>query len=401
VFWLCALAVAGCGDELTDEEIEQDDVPNLDGQRQAMGACLNNGDYLPTLYRVEGSIEGYSPKQLQGTCAPQSRPGVRAFRDLVLQTYPCTGDGGIVRACNVGGNSEHKEGRAWDWMVSYPSAAATQLLSWLLAPDDSGNQHAMARRLGVMYMIWNRQAWRAYNTGAGWQPYYGKSPHTDHVHFSFGWHGASGKASFWSHTKHRICNQAVPEAAGELFKDMPAGSTGYQEAKKLYNAGITSGCQVSPTLFCAACPLTRAQMATLLVRSMLAFDPGSGSRFNGPAPSFGDVPQDHPHRAAIQNIAAAGVTLGCTPDGSKFCPEQPVTRGQMAAFLGRARQWQLVPGSQTFADVPSIHRFYREIETLHALGITSGCKSSPPAYCPDATLTRGQAAVFIARAFGL
>ena len=32
--------------------------------------------------------------------------------------------------------------------------------------------------------------WRAYDPGRGWAPYYGVSPHTDHIHFSFNWDGA-------------------------------------------------------------------------------------------------------------------------------------------------------------------------------------------------------------------
>jgi hypothetical protein len=319
----------------------------------------------------------------------------------VLQAYPCTYDGGIVRECYVGGNSEHKEGRAWDWMVSYPSASATQLLSWLLAADDAGNPHAMFRRLGIMYMIWNRQIFTSYDASSGWKPYYGSNPHTDHIHFSFGKHGASEEASFWSQARHPSCKHAVPEAAGELFQDMPAGSTGYEEAKKLYAAGISSGCQSSPLLFCAPCPLTRAQMARLLVRSILALDPASASRFSAPAPSFTDVPLDHPDYGVIHDIAAAGITQGCGSDGSQFCPDASVTRGQIAAFIVRARGWQLVPGNQTFADVPPANPFYQEIETLFAHGITTGCGASPLSYCPDTNISRAQVAVLLARAFGL
>lgn len=59
------------------------------------------------------------------------------------------------------------------------------------------------------------------------------------------------------------------------------------------------------------------------------------------------------------------------------------------------------PGSATFTDVPTNHPFFQFIEALAASGITSGCSASPPQYCPDATLTRGQMAVFLARALGL
>jgi plastocyanin len=59
------------------------------------------------------------------------------------------------------------------------------------------------------------------------------------------------------------------------------------------------------------------------------------------------------------------------------------------------------PANPTFSDVPSTHPFYRYIEALVASGVTAGCAASPPQYCPDAPLTRGQMAVFLARGLGL
>lgn len=147
-------------------------------------------------------IEDFSPYQGQTACDPVARAGTIAFRDLVLATYPGTGDSGIVRACSVGGGSEHKEGRAWDWRVSAGKpeqvAQVEDFHRWLLAPDEFGNPAAMARRLGVMYMIWNAQIWKSYQAAKGWQPYVGPSPHTDHVHYSLSWAGALGATSYWS-----------------------------------------------------------------------------------------------------------------------------------------------------------------------------------------------------------
>ena len=60
------------------------------------------------------------------------------------------------------------------------------------------------------------------------------------------------------------------------------------------------------------------------------------------------------------------------------------------------------PGTATFADVPTSHLFFQYIEALAAAGITGGCSAPPnPNYCPDVPLTRGQMAVFLARALGL
>jgi hypothetical protein len=59
------------------------------------------------------------------------------------------------------------------------------------------------------------------------------------------------------------------------------------------------------------------------------------------------------------------------------------------------------PAVASFGDVPPSHQFFRFIEALAASGITSGCQSSPPLYCPDQALTRGQMAVFLSKALGL
>ena len=155
---------------------------------------------------LTAAIEVAQPYIGQSTCDPVAQAGVTAFRDLMLQTYPDTGSLGIVQDCGVPGQSEHKEGRAFDWAVSVDNpqqvAEVKALLTWLLATDSYGNTYAMAKRLGVMYIIWDHQMWRAYSNSEHqanhWDPYVGVSGHTDHVHFSFGWNGARKATSFWT-----------------------------------------------------------------------------------------------------------------------------------------------------------------------------------------------------------
>ena len=59
------------------------------------------------------------------------------------------------------------------------------------------------------------------------------------------------------------------------------------------------------------------------------------------------------------------------------------------------------PATATFNDVPTTHPFFRYVEALYNSGITGGCSAAPPLYCPDNPVTRGQVAVFIAKALGL
>ena len=148
------------------------------------------------------AIEVMSPYQAQSTCNPTPKPGTLALTKIVLAAYPGTGSSGIARDCAIGGKSEHKEGRAWDWRVSYASttqrAQAADFTRWLFATDAYGNRFGQARRLGVMYVIWNKKIWSSYNVAAGWRPYTGADPHTGHMHISLSWAGALKKTSYWT-----------------------------------------------------------------------------------------------------------------------------------------------------------------------------------------------------------
>ncbi|MBK7722799.1 MAG: peptidoglycan-binding protein [Austwickia sp.] len=132
----------------------------------------------------------------QTSCDPYAKPGTRAYAELLRQTFGM-GAYGIERSCTAGGTSEHKEGRAVDWMLNVndpaQKAVADAATAWLTA-----NNGENARRLGVLYLIWNKQMWRAYAPEKGWQPYVGSSPHTDHIHTSLTWDGAMGRTSWWT-----------------------------------------------------------------------------------------------------------------------------------------------------------------------------------------------------------
>jgi hypothetical protein len=102
-----------------------------------------------------------------------------------------------------------------------------------------------------------------------------------------------------------------------------------------------------------------------------------------------------PHESDIIKLAAAGITGGC--GGGRYCPNASLTRAQMAVFLSRALG---MPGSGTdyFTD-DNGHQFEAEINAIAHAGVTSGCDLG--SFCPDVSLTRGQMASFIKRAFNL
>ena len=145
--------------------------------------------------------EGWSPYLPQTSCDPVVKPGTLALRTMLLATYGGR-DLGITRACDIGGPSEHKEGRAWDWGLdaSKPAekALATQFLDWLLAPGPSGMGGFQARRLGIMYVIYDGRIWSSYRAGEGWRTYTGGESHGDHLHISMAWNGAMKRTSWWT-----------------------------------------------------------------------------------------------------------------------------------------------------------------------------------------------------------
>jgi len=160
----------------------------------------------PTPPGLPAAAEALSPYIPQSSCDYSAKPGVLAFQNTVQSTYPDTGSYGIVNTClREGMTSEHAEGRAWDWAVSVTNAQqvgeVNALFGWLFAPDANGNAAAMARRLGIMYIIWNGRIWGAYAASQGWRPYTCSGVtgcHQDHVHFSFGWAGAWQHTSYWT-----------------------------------------------------------------------------------------------------------------------------------------------------------------------------------------------------------
>jgi peptidoglycan hydrolase-like protein with peptidoglycan-binding domain len=161
---------------------------------------------------LPAGIENVSPYLEQKSCNPVAMPGAVKLGDLLRATYPGTSYG-IARACGSDGiASEHYEGRAIDWFTSVRdpagAARAKAVLDWLLAKDSAGHPYANARRLGVMYVIWNNHIWGSYRAAEGWRAYstcashperaWDTSCHRDHIHISLSWAGAAGRTSYWT-----------------------------------------------------------------------------------------------------------------------------------------------------------------------------------------------------------
>jgi uncharacterized protein YwbE len=126
-------------------------------------------------------------------------------------------------------------------------------------------------------------------------------------------------------------------------------------------------------------------------------DGTTGTLTRGWVTDFLDVPNGHPFNAFVNKLIGDGITAGCGP--GNYCPNDPVTRAQMAVFLLRAKNGLCFfppPATGTvFNDVPTNGFAAAFIEALAAAGVAGGCGGGN--YCPSSGATRAQMAVFLLR----
>ena len=134
-------------------------------------------------------------------------------------------------------------------------------------------------------------------------------------------------------------------------------------------------------------------MAVFIVRSVMGGDNFTYTQ----TPYFTDVPANNLYFPWIQKMQDLGIAVPCS--ASQFCPDTPVTRGIMAVLIIRGRYgWPTpanYPTAPLFTDVGTGHPYFPWVQKMKQLGVTSGC--GPATYCPDDPVTRGQMAVFIMR----
>ena len=174
-----------------------------------------------------------------------------------------------------------------------------------------------------------------------------------------------------------------------LFSDVKIGSTHENDIIAIAISGITRGC--GDGRYCPGRDVTREEMASFLTRALKL--PSTSTHY------FRDVPKDSTHVNDVNALRAAGITMGCNPPANdRFCPKDPVKRDQMAAFLSRALDLKL-PTTSTFSDVRDGSTFDRQIGAIANAGITKGCNPPTNSrYCPDRPVSRAEMASFLTRA---
>jgi hypothetical protein len=155
--------------------------------------------------------EDYARYEPQTTCVDRAQPGTRRLARWINRRF----DGGTavasLRSC-PGGASEHKDGRAIDWSMDATRrgdrAEVERFLGKLFAADQAGEEDARARRMGVMYVIWDDEIYASYSSGFTPRPYVNSSckskracsptlRHRDHVHISLSKAGGRADTSWY------------------------------------------------------------------------------------------------------------------------------------------------------------------------------------------------------------
>ncbi len=207
-------------------------------------------------------------------------------------------------------------------------------------------------------------------------------------------HRANILRSGYTHVGVGVVNSGGTYWVAQVFATLPGatfrppfrddeGSVHEDDIIALAAAGITTGC--GPELFCPGALVTRAQMATFLTRA---------SSFPASSIDFFSDDNGSIYEPDIDALAAAIEISGCSP--GKYCPDDPLTRGQMATLLVRVLGLPASSFDHFSDDNGNPHE--ADINALAAAGITKGCATG--SYCPYGGVTRAQMATFLARSFG-
>lgn len=191
--------------------------------------------------------------------------------------------------------------------------------------------------------------------------------------------------------KDRMC----ASYAYHSFIDVPFNFWAWRFIEAIKNWGVTSGCGGGN--YCPGGVVTRGTMAVFLLIAK------EGAGYSPPpctTPTFSDLPCSNPFAAWVEELVRRGVTAGC--GGDTYCPNNPVTRNQMAVFLIKTLEGPAyVPPActQAFNDVPCPSPFAPWVNQMVNRGLTAGCGGGN--FCPNTEVTRDQMAVFLSTNFSL
>lgn len=158
----------------------------------------------------------------------------------------------------------------------------------------------------------------------------------------------------------------------------------------LLGEGVLDESECGQNLFCPDNPIKRWMLAVWLVRILDDTEPEAISETR-----FADIDPDQWWAPYVERLSELGITYGCAIDPARFCPDDHITREEMASFLVRA--FRLTADTSTeYADI-SGNSHSGNIDIATASGVIEACGVNPDRYCPDQPATRAQAATFLVR----
>lgn len=196
-----------------------------------------------------------------------------------------------------------------------------------------------------------------------------------------------------------IVPSPMDEASAQTgWSDIDDAGIHADSVRRLDEWSILGGTGCDWQRFCPDEPILRWMMAVWLVRLLDnvedPFPDTDGSVFSDIHTDSGSPMWWSPH---VDRLRALGITKGCSL--TRFCPFEPVTRAQMAAFIARAFDLEDPESAPSagFEDVAGTGHD-ADINALARAGITLGCETDPPRFCPQEFTTKGEMASFLDRA---
>ena len=209
---------------------------------------------------------------------------------------------------------------------------------------------------------------------------------------------------YWAPASAQVANVVFARTVPRMFDDVhpihpfarEPGDVDYSPwIHTVAAVGLMPGCGTQPPRFCPGGLVSRAEAAMVLLRA------AHGAGYVPPPATgrmFDDVDRAHPQVRWIERLVVERGVAGC--QRRKYCPDDPVTRAELASLVLRARHGaRYTPPAATgslFADVPRSHEAAAWIERFTATGIRLDCERG---FCPDAAVRREELAMAIARAF--
>ena len=182
---------------------------------------------------------------------------------------------------------------------------------------------------------------------------------------------------------------AVTTGIDQEFTDVDDTNSHKQAIDALAPQGIFVDTECGDLLFCPDGPIKRWVMAVWIIRLLGEEPPTVG------ASRFTDIEDGQWWIRYVERLADRRITVGCDTDPPRYCPDQHVTRSQIASFLVRTLNLEPSPAAGFTDTEGSVHA--ANIDALFAAGITIGCDTDPLRYCPSDPLTRAQMATFLYR----